>query len=347
MNVEIVNVGTELLLGEIVNTNATYLQNMCKELGINVFYQQVVGDNPDRVKDALDTAFRRGADCVITTGGLGPTQDDLTKEISTDYLGLELEYIPEEADKVMAKLLFLTYDQEVTSNNLKQAFFPPDCTVLENEVGTANGCIMENNGRMIVNLPGPPKEMVFMVDNYLKPYLEKFKSEILYTQDIYTLGIGESAVAHYLDEIIKNQTEVSIALYASEISVRIRLAVKSLSKEAANEKMGLVRKQIETILAEHIVGKIDVPEYVYENIPPYQIVKPESLDLFTLPIGPKQGDEMIITLTLEDYHLGQEVMVHISYGDKEETRSIRFLGEASYSRQKIEHRILEVIVKIL
>lgn len=347
MNVEIINVGTELLLGEIINTNATFLQNMCKELGLNVFNQQVVGDNPDRVKEALEVAFQRGADCIITTGGLGPTQDDLTKEISTEFLGLELAFNQEEADKVMAKLLFLTFGEQVTPNNLKQAFFPKECIVLENNVGTANGCIMENNGRMIVNLPGPPKEMVFMVDNYLRPYLEQFKSEVLYSQDIYTLGIGESAVAHELDEIINNQSEVSIALYASEISVRIRLAVKSLSQDEANGKMVPVRHQIEAILGKYIVGKVDVPQYVYDHIPPYQIVKPDDLDILLLPIGPEQGTDLVVTLGIEDHELGHEIAVTISYGEKQAERKIRFLGEASYSKQKIEHRILELIAGIL
>ena len=103
MNVEIINVGTELLLGEIVNTNATYIQKMCKDLGFNVYYQTTVGDNHDRFKECLDVAFKRGANCVITTGGLGPTQDDLTKELSAEYLGLELLYNEEEAKKVERK----------------------------------------------------------------------------------------------------------------------------------------------------------------------------------------------------------------------------------------------------
>ena len=108
MNVEIINVGTELLLGEIINTNATYLQKMCKELGFNVFFQTVVGDNPQRFLDCLDIAFNRGCDCVITTGGLGPTEDDLTKELSAKYLGLEMIYNEDEAKKVNDKCCFVT-----------------------------------------------------------------------------------------------------------------------------------------------------------------------------------------------------------------------------------------------
>ena len=124
MNIEIINVGTELLLGEIVNTNATTLQKVCKDLGFNVFYQTVVGDNPDRFMDCLDIAFKRGADMVITTGGLGPTADDVTKELSAKYLGLEMEYLEEEAKKVYDKCAFVMNNPDVPSTNFKQANFP-------------------------------------------------------------------------------------------------------------------------------------------------------------------------------------------------------------------------------
>ena len=157
MNVEIINVGTELLLGEIVNTNATYIQKMCKDLGFNVYHQTTVGDNPKRFKECLKIAFERGCDCVITTGGLGPTQDDLTKELSAQFLGLEMIYLDDEAKKVDEKCRFVTGVEKIPDNNFKQAYFPKDCFVLENEVGTANGCVMSKDEKMIINLPGPPK----------------------------------------------------------------------------------------------------------------------------------------------------------------------------------------------
>ena len=152
MNVEIINVGTELLLGEIINTNATYLQKMCKELGFNVFFQTVVGDNSQRFLDCLEIAFNRGCDCVITTGGLGPTEDDLTKELSAKYLGLEMIFNEAEAKKVNDKCCFVSQLDQVTDNNFKQAYFPKDCYVLDNPIGTANGCVMSKDKKMIVNL---------------------------------------------------------------------------------------------------------------------------------------------------------------------------------------------------
>ena len=145
MNVEIINVGTELLLGEIINTNATYLQKMCKELGFNVFFQTVVGDNSQRFLDCLEIAFNRGCDCVITTGGLGPTEDDLTKELSAKYLGLEMIFNEAEAKKVNDKCCFVSQLDQVTDNNFKQAYFPKDCYVLDNPIGTANGCVMSKD----------------------------------------------------------------------------------------------------------------------------------------------------------------------------------------------------------
>lgn len=347
MNVEIINVGTELLLGEIVNTNATYLQKMCKELGFDVYFQQTVGDNPDRVKQALDVAFNRGADCVITTGGLGPTQDDLTKEIATDYLGLKLVYDKEQAAQVVAKMLFLTKGQEVTSNNLKQAFFPEGAHILENAVGTANGCVMVNDDKMIINLPGPPKELRYLVDNQLKEYLRQYRQKRIYTLDIYTLGVGESKVAHLLEDVINNQNGVSIALYASEISVRVRLGYKALTKDEAYEHMAPVEAIIKDVLQDYVVAKLDLKKYIYDHIPAYTMNLPDGCELFTKPLGPVTGADLIISISKKEYPLGEELKLNLNYQGEKFITKIRYLGNSSYSKEKIEHRILEAIAKIL
>ena len=191
MNVEVINVGTELLLGEIINTEAPVLFKMCKELGFDIYHQTTVGDNPQRLLECLDIAFKRGADCVITTAGLGPTQDDLTKELSAEYLGLELVYNEEEARKVDEKCRFVTGLNVVSDNNFKQAYFPENAYILENDVGTANGCVMSKDGKMIINLPGPPKEFNYVVEHSLKPYLEQYRQEQIYTEDFLVMGIGE------------------------------------------------------------------------------------------------------------------------------------------------------------
>ena len=253
MNVEIINVGTELLLGEIVNTNATYLQKVCKDLGFNVYFQTVVGDNSKRLYDCFDLAFKRGANCIITTGGLGPTTDDLTKELSAQYLGLNMIYNEVEAQKVYQKCCFITGCHTISNNNFKQAYFPQDAYILENMMGTANGCIMWRDEKMIINLPGPPKEMKYVVEHSLIPYLKQYQQDRIYTFEYTTMFIGESKVDEVLKDIIEEQDYVSIALYAGEETVRIRLAVKASSQNQADSLMNSIKKEIEKRLYEYIV----------------------------------------------------------------------------------------------
>ena len=257
MNVEIINVGTELLLGEIVNTNATRLQKMCRDLGFNVFYQSVVGDNPMRLLQCLELAFKRGADCVITTGGLGPTTDDMTKELSAKYLGLEMIYNQEEARKVEKKCRFITRLEHIPENNFKQAYFPQNAYILENLMGTTNGCVMSKDEKMIINLPGPPKELEYVMEHSLIPYLQQYKQETLYTYEYLTMFIGESRIDELLRDLINEQKQVSIALYAGEETVRIRLAVKATSIQEANLLMYPIQKEIENRLDKYILHDKD------------------------------------------------------------------------------------------
>lgn len=264
MNVEIINVGTELLLGEIVNTNATYLQKMCRDLGFNVYFQTVVGDNSQRLYDCLKLAFERGANCVITTGGLGPTTDDLTKELSAQFLGLEMVFSEAEAQKVYEKCSFLTRKKDIPENNFKQAYFPINAYILENLVGTANGCVMCKDDRMIINLPGPPKEMKYVVENSLLPYLEQFKQDTIYTFDYITMFIGESKLDEMLRDIIQQQSHVSIALYAGEETVRLRLAVKALSQKEADELMNPIKREVEKRIGDYIIDQFDLKKAILD-----------------------------------------------------------------------------------
>lgn len=345
MNVEIINVGTELLLGEIVNTNATYLQKMCKELGFNVYYQTVVGDNPDRLLSCLDTAFKRGADCVITTGGLGPTQDDLTKELSAKYLGLELIYNEDEARKVHDKCCFVTQLDEVPDNNYKQAYFPKDCYILENEVGTANGCVMTKDQRMIVNLPGPPKEMTYVVDHVLIPYLEKYRQAKIYTKDIVTMGIGESLVADLLSELIDNQDKVSIAMYASEETVRVRLGCKATYQEKAEILMEPVYQKITGILKDYVLDTKDLNDYILNHINGYTIKNHCHFSLGDR-FQDHQGD-VEIELDEERLKIGDVVMVTVSYQNKKSTFKVPLLKDAKYSLARLESRLLNHIYLLI
>lgn len=348
MNVEIINVGTELLLGEIVNTNATWLQRFCKELGFDVYHQSVVGDNPERFKECLQIAFGRGADCVITTGGLGPTPDDLTKELSAEFLGIPLAFIEEEAQKVEAKCRFLTGYDRVPENNFKQAWFPEGCYVLENEVGTANGCVMQKDGRMIVNLPGPPKEMTYVAERELYPYLLPYKKDVIYTKDIVTVGLGESNIAMRLAELIDAQKEVTVALYASETTVRVRLGCKASDEAAAHAQMKPVAEQIEKMLADYLVPQANMTEALAAILPPFRVdyqsefrFRPEFL------LSRPTGGELIITVETEAFPLGEKLHLTFARNGKTDRCSIGLLKKAELNPSRLESRVVNRLYSFL
>jgi len=170
MRAELIAVGTEILLGDIVNTNAQFLSKELASIGIGVYNQEVVGDNEERLFEALEIALNR-SDMVITTGGLGPTDDDLTKETACKYFGMKMELHKKSYDELVK--YFNKVGKELTDNNLKQAYFPKEAKVLDNPNGTAPGAILEKDNKIIVILPGPPREMKPMYKNYVKNYLIK------------------------------------------------------------------------------------------------------------------------------------------------------------------------------
>lgn len=343
MIVEIINVGTELLLGEIVNTNATYLQKMCKELGFDIYFQSVVGDNQERFKECLDIAFKRGANCIITTGGLGPTQDDLTKELSAEYLSLEMLYNEVEAKKVEDKCSFLIGSKIIPDNNFKQAYFPENCYILENDVGTANGCIMSKEDKMIINLPGPPKEMRYVIEHQLKPYLLQYKQDVLYTYEYITMGIGESTLDEVLADIIDHQKEVSIALYAMEEAVRIRLACKTSSQRLADVMMIEIKVIIEERLGEYIIYEKDVKEALYTIMPPYCIHYHSEFRLrkdFLLGCNASYQRGVTIDIDTKDHPLGQTVCVTLQHHEKQKYFEVPILKKADLSYAKLESKII-------
>lgn len=359
MNVEIINVGTELLLGEIVNTNATLIQKMCKELGFSVYFQSVVGDNPQRFLDCLEIAFNRGADCVITTGGLGPTADDLTKELSAQFLDLPMEYDEVEAQKVYDKCAFVSNSTNVPSTNFKQAYFPKGCFILDNEVGTANGCVMTKDQRMIVNLPGPPKELSYVMENVLKPYLAKYKQDTIYTYDINTMGIGESNMALLLKDIVDSQTEVSIALYALEDHCRVRLGVVASSKEESDKKMLDTRQAIEKILEPYIVDYYNLKSTINQLMPEFYIVGNHPVIQDMLPFFKefhnyqghlinKQDNPQILNLCIdvEEVKLGQYVIITID-SEARIKETIPLLKDAKLSISRLNGKITIVLYKWL
>ncbi len=232
MIAEIISVGTEILLGNIVNTNAAYLAEECAALGISCFNQSVVGDNEERLSEALRLALSR-ADIVIMGGGLGPTPDDLTKEVATQVAGAAL-LMHEESKKAIAEY-FKGIGKEPTDNNWKQALMPEGAVVLPNNNGTAPGCIIPVDGKCIILLPGPPEELTLMFEESVIPYLREHIPGTIYSRTVKLCGIGESRVATEIADLIEAQTNPTIATYAKTGEVHIRVSAKADSEQEAKK----------------------------------------------------------------------------------------------------------------
>ena len=252
---EIIAVGTELLLGNIANTNAQVLSQSLSALGINVFWHTVVGDNPTRLRQAVDTARHR-ADIIITTGGLGPTYDDLTKETVCAACGKALVFHPEILSDI-ADFYEKNLHAPMPDNNRQQAMLPEGCVVFDNPVGTAPGCAFEAGGVHVLMLPGPPHEMVTMLRRCAEPYLRSLSQEIIVSHDIMTFGLGESYVDQLLHEQMSHMENPSLATYAKPCEVRLRATAKAQSAEQAEEMLAPVVDEVKTLLGPYVYG-VDV-----------------------------------------------------------------------------------------
>lgn len=250
MNCELISVGTEILLGDILNTNVQYLSKALASLGIGVTHHSTVGDNKQRLLDTLETAFTR-CDAVILTGGLGPTPDDLTKETCAEYFGKDL-YLD---DKILEEIesYFKLKNIKMPESNKKQALVPEGSIILENNNGTAPGFIMEKDGKIIVILPGPPKEMVPMYRESVEPYLRKFTNEIILSKNIRTFGIGESAMSELVEDLLEGSNP-TVAPYAKSGEALLRVTAKAQSEEDAEKLMTPVIDEIKTRLGDYIYG---------------------------------------------------------------------------------------------
>ena len=251
MNAELIAVGTELLLGEISNTDGQYISQKLASLGINVFYHTVVGDNPARLEKVLEDAARR-SDLVITTGGLGPTYDDLTKELICRVFGRKLVLHEESLARIEA--FFADRGKPMTENNVKQAYLPEGCTVFANDWGTAPGCAFETENCIVAMLPGPPRECRPMTDLRLVPYLAKKGDGVIYSDSLRICGMGESAVEAILRPIMENAVNPTIAPYCKLGEVELRVTAKAESEEAAKELTTPVVSKIKEILGDVVYG---------------------------------------------------------------------------------------------
>lgn len=229
MNAEIISVGTELLMGQILNTNARYISARLADLGINLYYHITVGDNHDRLKDCIRTGFSR-SDILIFTGGLGPTEDDLTKETIADYFGLELVIYEDYKQKLIERMVSRGY--QCTPNNFKQVMFPKEhCIILPNPNGSAPGCIIEMDGKAAIMMPGPPWEMEPMFEAEVVPYLQKLSSCQFYSRTLRIFGRGESQVEHDIQDIVDAQTNPTIAPYAKSAETTLRITARCADEE--------------------------------------------------------------------------------------------------------------------
>ncbi|MGY0373748.1 competence/damage-inducible protein A [Clostridium sp. JNZ J1-5] len=255
MRAEILAVGTEILLGNIVNTNAQYIANRLAQLGIEVYHQSVVGDNEERLRQAYDLAFER-AELVITTGGLGPTKDDLTKEVAFDYFGKR----PILHERVLKDIegFFEKLHMAMGENNKKQAYFPKDAIIMPNNNGTAPGCIIEENNKILAVLPGPPREMKAMFEESLVPYLMKFQDGVLHSKTLRIIGMGESKVAEVIEDIIDGSKNPTVAPYAKDGEVTLRITAKAKNDEEANKLILPVEGEIRSRLGMAVYGEGEI-----------------------------------------------------------------------------------------
>lgn len=262
MIAEILSVGTELLMGQIVNTDAQYIARRLSEAGITLHHQTTVGDNPARLLEAIQIALSR-ADIVITTGGVGPTADDITKELSAKAMGLAMVHRPEAEQMVRA--WFAKGNAPMTDNNLRQALFPEDALLLRNDFGTAPGCIMTHENRVIINLPGPPRELIPMFDRGVMPFLTERSGAFLVSRYLRIFGKGESTVESLLHDMMENGTNPTIAPYCSTGEVQIRLTVRVADPNEAPALLDPAEREIRRRVGDCIYAVTDDPGYTMEQ----------------------------------------------------------------------------------
>ena len=252
-NTEIISVGTELLLGHVTNTDARDVSELLSKIGINVLYHTVVGDNPQRLEDCVKIARER-ADIIITTGGLGPTCDDLTKEILARAFDVKLVEDKREMDTLYD---YINLGKKLTDNNFRQALLPEGCTVFLNTAGTAPGCAFEKDGKVVVMLPGPPKECRIMLEKSAIPYLRQLSDEKIVSHTINIFGIGESAVDDIFAGEMNAMTNPSMAPYAKECDCLLKVTAKAHTEAEAEEMLRPVMAEVQEKLGEVVYG-VDV-----------------------------------------------------------------------------------------
>ena len=255
---EILCVGTERLLGEVVNTNASHISKKLADYGVSVYHHTVVGDNPQRLSEALELALSR-SDLVVMSGGLGPTYDDLTKETVAAYFGLGMH--TDKPTEEAIKKFFASRGKglcTMTKNNLKQAEIPDGAIAVPNPNGTAPGIIVEKDGKTVIMLPGPPRELCPLVDGAISDYLRKNTESLLVSHNLHIIGMGESAVEDALKELMTSSENPTVAPYAGDGETRLRVTAKAASPEEGEKLCGEMIEKIMSSTVGRFVYGIDV-----------------------------------------------------------------------------------------
>ena len=242
MVAELISVGTELLLGNIINTNTQYLAEKCALLGLTMYYQTTVGDNHDRLAETIKTALNR-SDIIILTGGLGPTEDDMTKEVCAEVMGFSLKEDSHTRQRIERYLKNSIYT-DIPDNNWKQAIVPEGAMVLDNDNGTAPGLILEKGEKTAILLPGPPGELYPLFEKKVAPYLQKKQPEVILSQMVKICGYGESQVEDKLLDLIDKQTNPTIATYAKTGEVHLRITARAKNEDSARKLLKPVVKEV-------------------------------------------------------------------------------------------------------
>ncbi len=261
MIAEIISIGTELLLGNIVNTNAQYLAKHLADLGIEVHFQTVVGDNPERIRSVLDIAYTRAELCILT-GGLGPTKDDITREMIISYFNKK-PVVDEWTVEMMKPKLEMTDQEAWKQSLLKCAVVPDDSIILHNHNGLSPGSIMEDHGRRIILLPGVPKEMKPMFEEYCIPYLRKLSGQVLVSVDIKLLGfdrapvsaVGEAPVASRLGDLLDHENP-TVATYIKDDGNIVRVTAKAENEEKAIQMIEVMIEQCADAIGREYIADI-------------------------------------------------------------------------------------------
>jgi competence/damage-inducible protein CinA-like protein len=261
VSAEILTIGTEILLGEINDTNASYLARKLREIGLDVYRKTTVGDNPQRIATFLQEAFMR-CQVVLSTGGLGPTVDDPTREAVALAFNVELKYYPHLWEQIQER--FRRYGRTPTENNRRQAFLPEGAIPIENPVGTAPGFIIESDEKILICLPGVPREMEYLMENRVIPYLRERLglTEMIKTRTLHTIGVGESLIDSKIADL-ETSSNPTVGLAAHSGQVDIRITVKADSEAKANQQISILEQEIRRRLGNWIYG---VDEETIEKI---------------------------------------------------------------------------------